>query len=193
MLDRLKRLLPSRESLHNNRWLKWLAPWLHHPHLWHMSRRGIALGVAVGVFFGFLIPIAQIPFAAATAILLRANLPVAAASTLVTNPVTFGPVYYGAYRLGKFILLEDEPTQEELDRILSKKIRDHEKSYNLSWWEQTKKGVSRLGKVGKPLVVGLSIVATVSGLIAYYSVHLIWIVRVRWARRRRLQNMRRPV
>ena len=151
------------------------------------------MGVAVGVFFGFLIPIAQIPFAAATAIVLRANLPVAAASTLVTNPVTFGPVYYGAYRLGKFILLEDEPTQEELDRILARKIRDHEKAYNLSWWEQIQKGISRLGKVGKPLVLGLSIVATVSGLVAYYSIHLFWILRVRWTRRRRLQKMRKPV
>ena len=192
MLDSLKRLLPTRESLHNNRWLKWLAPWLHHPQLWHMSRRSIAMGVGVGIFFGFLMPIAQIPFSAAAAILLRANLPVAAASTFVTNPVTFAPVYYGSYRLGKLILLQDEPTQDELDNILQRKIRDHQKADELSLWEQTKKGISRLGKVGKPLAVGLFVVATVSGLVAYYSVHLFWILRVRWARRRRLRKMRNP-
>src|SRR4051794_35702085 len=90
--------IPSREHLQSNRWLRWLGPLLNDPRLWHMSRRGIALGLALGVFFGLLIPVAQIPVSAAAAVLLRANLPMAAASTFVTNPVTFGPVYYGAYR-----------------------------------------------------------------------------------------------
>lgn len=192
MLDRLKRFLPTRESLHNNRWLKWLGPWLSHPRLWHMSRRGIALGVSIGIFFGLLIPVAQIPFSAAVAVLMRANLPVAAASTLVTNPVTFAPVYYGAYRLGKFVLLEDEPTQDEFERILEKKIRDHEKADRLSLWERVQYGWHRLGKVGKPLIVGLAIVATVAGAVSYFLVHLLWMWRVRWERARRIKKMRYP-
>src|SRR5690606_5517404 len=89
---RLNRLLPTREKLEASRWLRWLAPWLGHPRLWQWSRRGVALGVALGIFFGLLIPLAQIPLTAVAAIILRANLPAAAASTLVTNPVTFGPV-----------------------------------------------------------------------------------------------------
>lgn len=71
-----RRFIPTQESLMNNRWLKWLTPWLAHPKLWHWSRRGVALGVALGVFFGLLIPIAQIPITAAAAVILRANLPV---------------------------------------------------------------------------------------------------------------------
>jgi len=52
-----RRLIPSREALLTNRWLRWLAPWLGHPKLWHWSRRGVVLGVALGVFFGLLIPL----------------------------------------------------------------------------------------------------------------------------------------
>ncbi len=100
----LARFLPSPETLQRNRWLRWLGPALHHPRLWHLSRRGLALGMAVGVFFGLLIPIAQIPLSAAAAVALRANVPAAVASTLVTNPVTFGPVYYVAWRLGSAVL-----------------------------------------------------------------------------------------
>ena len=81
-----------------------MGPTLLHPQLWHLSRRGVALGVGLGIFFGFLIPLAQIPVAAVSATLLRANVPTAIASTLVTNPVTFAPIYVIAYKLGNKLL-----------------------------------------------------------------------------------------
>jgi uncharacterized protein (DUF2062 family) len=64
MLERLRRLMPTPEAMAANRWLRWLGPRLLHPRLWHMSRRGVALGAAVGVFFAFITPIAQIPLSA---------------------------------------------------------------------------------------------------------------------------------
>ncbi|MCU0762467.1 MAG: DUF2062 domain-containing protein [Hydrogenophaga sp.] len=118
MKNRLKSWLPKPEELLNNRWLRWLGPALRHPRLWHFSRKGIAMGMALGIFFGLLIPVAQIPFSAATAVLLRANLPMAVASTLVTNPVTFGPVYYGAYHLGKAVLGERPLTDEQAMQVV---------------------------------------------------------------------------
>jgi hypothetical protein len=96
--------LPSSEAIRANRWLRWLGPALHDPRLWHMSRRGLALGMALGFFFGLLIPLAQIPLSAAAAVALRANVPAAVASTLVTNPFTFGPLYYAAWRVGSAVL-----------------------------------------------------------------------------------------
>jgi len=54
------------------------------------NRRTVAGGVAVGVFFGLLIPVGQILGAAVAAICFKVNLPVAAMSTLVTNPFTAG-------------------------------------------------------------------------------------------------------
>ena len=81
MKQKFKQWLPDPETVRTNRWLRWMGPILKHPRLWHFSRKGIALGLALGIFFGLLIPVAQIPFAAATAVVLRANLPMAVAST----------------------------------------------------------------------------------------------------------------
>ena len=104
MNERLKRLLPSRESIAANRWLRWLGPTLLHRSLWHMSRRGVALGAAIGVFFAFITPIAQIPLSAALSVMLRANIPTAIAATLVNTPPTFGPVYHAAWRVSSWML-----------------------------------------------------------------------------------------
>lgn len=173
MKKRLKRLLPDAESVRNNRWLSWLGPALHEPRLWHFSRRGIALGVALGVFFGLLVPIAQIPVSAAAAIVLRANVPSAIASTLITNPVTFGPIYYAAYRIGNTLLGEHKGSKAEERKIAAAKEP-------LSAWDL-------LSSVGKPLFLGLSIIATLSGLLTYLLVTWLWRLKtwLAWKRRRR--------
>lgn len=105
-MERFKRWLPDPDAVRGNRWLRWIGPALHHPALWNLRRRGFALGMALGIFFGLLIPVAQIPLSAFAAVLLRAHVPAAIASTLVTNPVTFGPVYYAAWTLGNGLLGE---------------------------------------------------------------------------------------
>lgn len=186
MKNRLKAWLPAPETIRNNRWLRWLGPLLTQPKLWHFNRRGIAMGLALGIFFGLLIPIAQIPFAASAAVLLRANVPMAVASTLVTNPVTFGPVYYGAYRLGKALLGEPALTEEEaareLEQVQADAARQAGSASGVSkWWHQ-------LGAVGKPLVLGLAILATASGLLVYFLVSLAWGLKTRWARRARMKR-----
>lgn len=186
MKNRLKTWLPKPDALQNNRWLRWMGPVLAHPKLWHFSRKGIALGLAVGIFFGLLIPIAQIPIAATVAVALRANLPMAVASTLVTNPVTFAPVYYGAYRLGRHVLGETPLSDQQTDSELESAQDESEAipgigNRLLYWFEQ-------LTTVGRPLVVGLAIVASASGLAMYFLVSGIWILRTRWARRKRLRS-----
>lgn len=174
--------MPSRESVRGNRWLRWLGPALHHPRLWHTSRRGLALGVAVGLFFGLLVPLAQIPLSAATAVVLRANLPAAMVSTLVTNPATFGPIYYAAWRLGSAVLGEPLPegsAQEmpESDEPLDPLPEDSSMAH----------AMARLMAVGKPLLLGLALLATGAGLLAYALVSWAWAVHVLWRRRRRLR------
>ncbi len=175
MHERLRRLIPKREHLQQNRWLRWLGPWLHHPRLWHWSRRGVATGVALGVFFGLLVPIAQIPLSAAAAVVLRANVPAAAASTLVTNPVTFGPIYYAAYQLGAWVTgQETRPKALEKSQV----VLDEEDG---GVWQ-------RLRALGLPLLVGLAIAATLMGLASYLLISLVWYVRVK---RKRRQGLRR--
>jgi hypothetical protein len=165
--EQLRAHIPTREQIHNNRWLAWLLPWLGHPKLWHWSRRGVATGVALGVFFGLLIPIAQIPLSVGAAIVLRANVPAAAVSTLVTNPITFGPIYYGAYRLGVVVTGEanasaNPPTIDPQAGL----------------W-------NRIAEVGKPLLVGLVITAVLMGLTIYGLISLVWRWRILSRRRKR--------
>lgn len=177
-----RRHLPPPDKLRENRWLRWLGPALFHPRLWHVHRRGIALGMALGVFFGLLIPIAQIPISAAAAVAMRANVPAAVASTLVTNPLTFGPVYYAAWRVGSAIL--GEPVAGGA-MPLPPASAVAGPAAGQGWWQTTSKRV--LG-VGKPLLLGLAIFACGVGAATYFTVSLAW--RWRVLRRRRLRLLR---
>lgn len=176
MRKRLKAWLPSSDSIRNNRWLRWLGPTLHHPRLWHFSRKGIAMGLALGIFFGLLVPVAQMPLSAAAAVILRANLPMAVASTLVTNPVTFGPIYYGAYQLGVWVTGSKElPPTVALNP--PQPALAHE---DTSIWQ-------RITQLGKPLLVGLSLSAVLMGLLTYGLISLFWRWRIVVKRRARMR------
>ena len=176
-MKRLRALMPTPDTVRRSRWLRWMGPALLHPALWHLSRRGVALGMALGIFFGVLIPIAQIPLSVGAAIAMRANVPGAVASTFVSNPVTFGPLYYAAWRIGKSILGEpvrqgEVPPEPEV----SVPAPDE------GWFAVARKAVL---SAGKPLLVGLIVMASSLGLLTYLLVSSLWVLRVRWKRRRR--------
>ncbi len=172
MKQRLQRLLPNAESVRSNRWLRWIGPALHNPRLWRITRRGVALGVALGIFFGLLIPVAQIPFSAAAAVVLRANIPAAVASTLVTNPVTFAPVYYAAYHLGAMLLGEEFKLQDVGPTTATGGDNGR------SWME-------RIAALGKPLLLGLVILACSMGALTYLLISGLWRLQIMLAWRRR--------
>lgn len=187
MLHRLFKRLPSAQSLKDNRFLKPFARYLHHYFLWQFNRRAVAGGVAVGLFLGILVPFMQIFLAAFAAILLRVNLPVAAASTLVTNPLTFPAIYYIAYRLGEFLTGGKQITPEaaivaEIEQAVT--VSQSEATgwmTNLVDWAQS---------VGLPLAVGLLVLATVAAIGGYFVVSVVWQLRVRrnWRRRQKRVN-----
>ena len=81
---------PTRESLEHNKFLAPVAHRVLEPSLWRFTRRsvprGVALGLLVGIFL--LIPGIQIAGAALLALPFRANIPVAAAMTFLSNPAT---------------------------------------------------------------------------------------------------------
>lgn len=60
----LRRVLPDAAALRENRALRWLGPLLERPWLWRLDRRSVALGLALGVFFGLLVPLGQVPIVA---------------------------------------------------------------------------------------------------------------------------------
>lgn len=167
-----KQVSPNRESLLENRWLRPIAHRLTHPEIWHFNRRNVARGVALGLFVGFLLPIGQIVVAALLAATARGNLLVAAVATLVTNPLTFPPIYFAAYRTGS-LLLGDPPrgAAEALapDGYAATTMLDMVTSASL------------------PTLLGLLLFASASSALGFGAVHLTWRVSLwrRWRHRAR--------
>ncbi len=97
---------PTRESLEHNRFLAPVAHRVLEPSLWRFTRRsvprGVALGLLVGIFL--LIPGIQIAGAALLALPVRANIPVAAAMTFLSNPATTPFILWASVYIGNFLL-----------------------------------------------------------------------------------------
>lgn len=177
----LRRYLPTPDSLRRNRMLRPMAGWLERHGNWQLSAQSVGRGVALGLFFGFLIPVAQVVFAVIAAMFLRANPPVAALATLVTNPITFPFVYLLAYRIGR-VFIEAPPVPVQHAAALGQaQLAGALESFPAFWqW---------VSGVGQPLVVGLVILAVSSAVLGYVSVLGIWraqaVLRLRRRRRSR--------
>lgn len=175
--------LPSPQSLMENRFLKPFASYLHHHSLWQINRRAVAGGVAVGLFFGLLVPFAQILLAAIAAVIFRVNLPVAAASTLVTNPFTFAPIYYFAYKLGNFLTGWFAAEPSELAVALNTADLAAKQTEVTGWFPNL---LEWAGTVGLPLTVGLVVLAVTCASAGYFIVSGLWRLHAarRWNKRR---------
>jgi hypothetical protein len=146
----------------------------------------VAAGAAIGVFFGFLIPVLQIAAAAAIAVLFRANLPVAAAATLVSNPVTYLPIWVAAHRVGAMILGEpSSPEQAQAQAQALAEQLDAAAADPRSWSQ-------RILGIGKPLMLGLALFATAGAVLTWLAVNLLWTLAVRLRRRRSARTTARP-
>jgi uncharacterized protein (DUF2062 family) len=81
---------PSKEELQRSKLLRPLGKRIWASELWRLTRRSVPAGVAVGLFIGIflMVPGLQIVGAALLAVPFRANIPIAAAMTFVSNPAT---------------------------------------------------------------------------------------------------------
>lgn len=172
---------PSAQSLKQSRFLKPFARHLEHHSLWQFNRRSVAGGVAIGLFFGLLIPFAQIFFAALAAIALRVNLPTAAFSTLVSNPLTFPAIYYVAWRIGDFLTGGAAVAQTVLENDIEQ-VMTVQQGEVIGWFSNL---VLWLQSVGLPLALGLFVLAVVSAAVGYLLVSAMWKLNVsrRWRKR----------
>lgn len=102
--ERWRVRMPEREEMARN---KYLAPIAHRflsPELWRFTRTSVPRGVGLGLFAAFIVPLGQIFLAAFLALPLRANVPIAALATFVTNPFTFPFWMVVANKVGAFVL-----------------------------------------------------------------------------------------
>lgn len=173
-----RRYLPSYESVRANRWIACFGPWLQHPNLWHLNRHSAAGGVAVGLFAGLVPGPLQMLTAALIAVPLKVNLPLALFTTLYTNPFTIGPLYLLAYQIGKLIIAGD-------GAISNAPAFDW-----LHFWSWLEAFGQWLLAMGKPLALGLVVLATSLAVLGYAGVQLAWRLNVAHAWRKRAHGRR---
>ena len=163
---RLQKYLPKRSDLRESRVLKPVAHLLEQEELWHLNRRSAAGAVFIGLFTAFLPVPSQMVIAAALAIFSRCNVPISVALVWVSNPLTFAPLFYFAYRLGAW-LLNMELEAETID-------------LSLSWiWDN-------FGVIGYPLLFGSVVCGWVTGITGFVLTRLLWRLHIirRWRERR---------
>ena len=174
----LRRFLPHHDTVRENRYVARFGPRLQHHNLWHLHRRSVAGGIAVGLFAG-LIPGSnpvQFTVGAVLAIIFRVNLPLSLLVTLYSNPFTIVPLYLLAYGLGQLVLLEHGGPPSYPPAMSGKSLGEW--LADLLHW---------LTSIGKPLLVGLPILALLFAVVGYFAVDYAWRVYVRcaWQRRRK--------
>jgi len=153
--------VPSRETLAAHPWLRSALGRLREPQLWRLQHEAVARGVAIGTFWAFALPFAQIVVTTAHCIRWRANIPVAAAMTLVTNPLTIGFWLWLAYQVGTNLL--GAPAMEPHAAV----------GGALGW----------LSRYGWPTLLGMGLFALGGAALGYCSVKLGWRLRI-WLKRR---------
>jgi uncharacterized protein (DUF2062 family) len=168
----LRSHIPTRHTVHRHWLLKPFARRLSDPALWRMTHRSVPRAVALGLGVGVIIPFMHVIVAALLAIPLRANVAIAAACTLVVNPLTIPPMYYAAYRIGSWELRHDgavmnpgaaEQVSGELSRFL--------------FWIHHASG---------PIALGVVTIALVAAVLGYGVSAIVWRVWLgsKWRERR---------
>ena len=109
-ISTIKHRLPSKKQLFKGR-LSFLESYFDHRDYWHLRRKSVSLAVAIGLFCGLMPGPTQMISALLVAYILRAHLPIAIITTLYSNPLTYAPLYYLAYLIGKTILGPMRQTQ----------------------------------------------------------------------------------
>ncbi|SNS23357.1 hypothetical protein SAMN06295912_10330 [Sphingomonas laterariae] len=166
-----ERNMPTRETFEKIGWLRPIAHRILLPELWRFHRRSVPRGVALGVLVGVLIPVAQTVFAAIFALPSRANVPVAALTTFITNPFTTPAIWAFSIWIGRKLLGHDLGDPAALAGHVSQSI---------GWTEWI------VRDVGPALALGLVVVSVVGAALGYVIASVMWRMWIarKWRQRR---------
>ena len=142
-----------------------------------MHRRSVGGAFFIGLFCAFMPVPSQMVLAALLAVAARCNLPISVALVWISNPLTIGPMFYFAYKLGAWLLGAEIVTGP----------------WELSWqWFG-----SSFAAIWWPLTLGCLVCGWVSGVTGAVVSRLLWRFHVirRWRQRRtrRLPKRVEPV
>jgi uncharacterized protein (DUF2062 family) len=169
----IQRNMPTREQMERSRWIRPFSNRVLRSELWRFTRRSVPRGVALGMLVGIIVPFAQILFASLLCLPVRANVPVAALTTFVTNPFTTPLIWILGYNVGSWMLRVDAMT---VVAPVNKAMEHSEFGDMLQWL------------TGATLVTGfgLVVVAVVAAAVSYVIAGFTWRFVVAGRRARRL-------
>ena len=175
----LARNMPTREELAESRWIKPFGQRAMRSEYWRFTRRSVPRGVAVGLWVGIfaLVPGVQIVGSALLSLPLKANIPIAAAMTFLTNPATTPFLILAALEIGSFLGFRTDIASFYALRESGAGLRDW-----VAWL---------FSDAAPALVSGLFLIATATAIMSYFASILFW----RWwtGRKWRRRRTRRGV
>lgn len=154
---------PRREMFENSRVLAPVAHRVLAPELWRFTRRsvprGVALGLLVGIFL--LIPGLQIAGAAMLALPFRANIPVAAAMTFLSNPATTPLILWASVYVGNVMLGRSAEVTQFMALI-------HEHAGFMRWCAWL------FSEAAPALLFGLAVISIIAAAVGYLLASWMW-------------------
>jgi uncharacterized protein (DUF2062 family) len=158
----IDRLQPSIEHVTRHPWVVRHLPSLSDPDLWHLNRRSTSRAVAVGLLCGLVPGPLQVAGAIGLSMAWRANFPLAALTTLYTNPFTIVPLYVVAYEYGRLFF----PDAPHAVAAMPPSIEGFTSYLPALWtWMKT---------LGKPLALGIVLLAFTLAALGFCAVRLAW-------------------
>jgi len=150
-----RRYLPTRSYLKGQTSLRLaLGDLLHDPNIWHLNRRSVSGAFAIGLFLAWIPLPVQMPVAGLLALLFRVNLPLSVVLVWISNPLTWGPMFWFAWKVGVVLLgIEHVPVQFES---------------TLQWF------TTGLARIWLPLTVGSLLLGALSSALGYSLCRLLW-------------------
>lgn len=149
-----KRYLPDSKKIKEIKALEFLGDKLHSPNLWHLNRRSVSRAFAIGLWAMYTPPLPwQQIIAAVLAIYFNANLPIAVALVWITNPLTWAPMYYFAYKVGALVMGQAAFSFDQFSELFT---------------------IEKALELGTPLLIGCAILMHVGALLGYFGIRFVW-------------------
>ena len=162
----IKRLFPKLDKVKEEKILKIFGPAVLQPNLWHINKKSVSRGFAIGAFCAFLPIPGQMIIAAFLSITFAANITIAVILTWITNPITYAPIFYFAYKVGKIFIdfkIHVDVNETNID-ILTNIIH-----------------------IWQPLLIGSIILASIGSIISYIIIRIYWryyVLKI-WSKRKK--------
>ena len=155
----MRRNLPTREQMEHNRFIR---PFALRQELWRFTRRSVPRGVAVGLLVGIfaLIPGVQIVGAALMCVPCRGNIPLAAAMTFLSMPLTTPFILIGATWVGN--MLGFHADLATFNRLMAQGAGLREWAY----WA--------LSDAAPAVLAGLFVIAVIAASVGYLIASFAW-------------------